>query len=65
MGEDTLDAWYIIVADDDGHWYVIDEDEREIFNDWVESSDDSPYHFDDCRLPGAPSWVKFREYEIR
>lgn len=56
---------YVITSDDDGHWYVIDSKECDNFNKWVEDTsngEDSPYNFDDCRLPGAPSWVKILDF---
>ena len=61
---------YILIQDDDCHWYVIPADKQSEFNKWAELDPD-----DDTgkswvvpdyakRVDGYPSLVKFKEYRI-
>jgi hypothetical protein len=54
------------VQDNDGHWYMIDANEEELFNTWVaagpySNGDDSNSGFEDCRLNGGPSSWTFTQ----
>lgn len=59
---------YILIQDDDCHWYVIPEDKQEDFNYWLELPEDDkncwvkPDYAE--RVGGSPSLVKFKEYRI-
>lgn len=65
----TDGEWHVLIQDDDGHWYVCPADKQMaaegvfaatpryelVFNwpDWL------------VKVGGAPSLVRFRDYEIR
>lgn len=62
-----MSDYFVIVSDDDGHWYIIPGEMKEEFSKWVEATNDeieTIFDFDDCRLPGAPSWVKILAWEM-
>ena len=59
------DTYYVMAQDDDGHWYVIPEDKQAQFSAWVLTNGDEPQPDWALRVGGAPSLVRFRNYDIR
>ncbi len=66
---------YILTTDDDAHWYVIPADKEAEWRTWCEAAAkywwDLPENQDEPVMPewavsigGAPSLVKFSNYEI-
>jgi len=58
---------YILIRDNDGHWFVIPEMKQSNFNKWLEQS----YDEDAWDIPeyakevgGSQTLVKFKEYRI-
>lgn len=65
---------YVLLPDDDGHWYVIPVDKQDEFFKWVENTmnacEDLEMEFPDKPdwadlVPGAPNLVEFGEYVIK
>ena len=58
--------YFILVRDEDGHWYVIPKDKHEAFYDWIGSSEYQDGIEPDYakRVGGAPSLVRFTGYVI-
>lgn len=61
----SSDPWLCLVSDNDGHWYIIKETEKDRFNEWVnnaencEDDDEGWKRFDgECRVNG-PYFVAF------
>jgi len=54
---------YVIVSDDDGHYYVIPDGKRSEWCAWVESGDCAPPDWCES-VGGAISLVKFQMYRI-
>lgn len=59
---------YILVLDNNGHWYVIPDDKEEQFHDWtdIDSEDERSWVVPDYAksVGGSPSLVKFKNYRI-
>jgi hypothetical protein len=58
---------FCLTLDDDGHWYVIPDDKRDAFNEWVESEDvECGLTPPDWAVPvgGSPTRVRFRGFSI-
>ncbi len=57
---------YILVLDNDSHWYVIPKSAEYQWNRWLESSgyvlDEIPYYA--TAVGGAPSLVVFDSYRL-
>jgi len=59
---------YILVQDNDSHWFVIPADREQDFDKWcsldpdTEASWEQPPYADD--VGGSPTLVKFKEYVI-
>ena len=66
VGDANIMTEYVIVSDDDGHYYVIPADKIKEWNHWLESQD-----YQDGIAPiwceeigGAINLVKFKNYRI-
>jgi hypothetical protein len=58
------DGVHMLISDDDGHWYVINEEEKDNFNDWVDATVRgvySPFDFDIYRI-NNPQDIRFVHY---
>lgn len=65
---------YVLIPDDDGHWYVIPVDKQDEFFKWVDSIVDA-INDPELRYPekpewadevgGAPNLVEFSDYVIK
>ena len=59
---------YMLISDDDGHWYVIPAELESEFDKWVEDTSDpfslqSPdADFEEYRIGGSPRRIKFKHY---
>lgn len=57
---------YILVTDNDSHWYVIPKSAEHDWHRWCESSsyvdDDTPFYAE--AVGGAPSLVVFDSYKL-
>lgn len=58
---------YIIIQDEDSHWYLIEKKDRNLFETWVDDTSnyrESSFDFDDCRIPGYPAnFITILDYE--
>ncbi len=54
---------YVLLSDDDDHWYVVEAKDEESFFAQVNDPLGDPESIFD-RVGGAPSLVKFRQYRI-
>lgn len=55
---------HMLVVDDDGHWYLINEDDKDNFDDWVYDMNNdkiSEYDFDEYRI-NSPHAIRFTNY---
>lgn len=59
------DAYYVMVQDDDGHWYVIPADRINDFRAWVATCGDEEQPIWVASVGGSPSLVLFRQFDIR
>ena len=57
---------FVLVADDDGHWYVIPTEKQGAFIRWLNSSDAESGVAPEWAkaVGGSPCLVKFPSYEI-
>lgn len=58
-----IEGPFILVPDDDCHWYVIPAAMRGRWEVWCGSADDNPPDYA-VRIGGSPSLVEFTEYRI-
>jgi hypothetical protein len=60
------DIFYILVRDDDGHWYVIPDKKLSEWQTWLlsENCADGVVPKWAVEVGGAPMLVKFKHYQI-
>lgn len=60
---------YILVQDNDFHWYVIPDSKEEEWNKWceIDSGDEESWDVPEyaVMVGGSPSLVKFKKYWIK
>ncbi len=57
---------YILVQDDDCHWYVIPANKENQWSNWLKGADADNWDLPDFaeRIGGCYTLVKFKEYRI-
>lgn len=66
IGDDPESPVYHLKTDDDGHWYVISDNDDNDFIHWVKDMNDgveSEFDFSDCRV-NNPYEVYFRDFWV-
>lgn len=62
------EKWYVLLSDNDGHWYVVPEENMAEFSNWLELDPDNPDSWEPpgvCeQVGGAPNLVRFKNYVI-
>jgi hypothetical protein len=58
---------YFVDTDNDAHWYVVPDELRDVWNEWLDLDDEDPDSWDVpdgvVRIPGHPSLIVFPSYE--